>query len=186
MNTVKKLREASAYTQLELAEKAGLSLRTIQRLEASEKAPKGYSLSSLAKVFNVEPSVFQNEAGAANQEKVADKLSAKLINLSTLAFFLFPFGNIILPIMVWRKRNQSQYVDEAGRIIINCQIFWMIQLCVLLSISPFINYTLPFSFPLIFAFLFLGIAANLTMVGIIAHLIQEDNIQALKPPIRFL
>ena len=52
MNIVKEIRAKSGWTQAMLAEKTGLSLRTIQRLESSNTPPKGYSLEVLANVFN--------------------------------------------------------------------------------------------------------------------------------------
>ncbi len=44
------LREEKNLTQTELAEKSGLSLRTIQRIEAGN-VPKGYTLKALAFFF---------------------------------------------------------------------------------------------------------------------------------------
>ena len=44
---VQHLREEKNLTQTELAEKSGLSLRTIQRIEAGN-VPKGYTLKALA------------------------------------------------------------------------------------------------------------------------------------------
>ena len=44
---VQHLREEKNITQTELAEKSGLSLRTIQRIEAGN-VPKGYTLKALA------------------------------------------------------------------------------------------------------------------------------------------
>lgn len=46
-NKIQLLREENRLTQKELAEKAGLSLRTIQRIEAGN-IPKGFTLKALA------------------------------------------------------------------------------------------------------------------------------------------
>ena len=51
MSIIKNTREKSGFTQAELAKKTGLSLRTIQRLEASNKEPKGHSLKVLQSVL---------------------------------------------------------------------------------------------------------------------------------------
>ena len=51
MNIVKNKREQHGYTQDELANKTGLSLRTIQRLESSNKEPKGHSLTVISEIF---------------------------------------------------------------------------------------------------------------------------------------
>ena len=52
---VQNLREERNLTQAELAEKSGLSLRTIQRIEAGTE-PKGYTLKTLASSLNVSES----------------------------------------------------------------------------------------------------------------------------------
>ena len=49
MTNLIKFREQQNLTQEELAEKSGLSVRTIQRIEAGT-LPKGYTLKVLAKV----------------------------------------------------------------------------------------------------------------------------------------
>jgi len=53
-NRVKLYRTEANLTQTELAEKAELSLRTIQRIETGT-VPKGHTLRSIAKVFNIAP-----------------------------------------------------------------------------------------------------------------------------------
>ena len=50
---VQQLREERNLTQTELAKKSGLSLRTIQRIEAGN-IPKGFTLNALAIVFETE------------------------------------------------------------------------------------------------------------------------------------
>ena len=186
MNIIKELREKSGYTQTDLAEKSGLSLRTIQRLETSSKPPKGHSLTVLSKTFNVEPSVFQEGFLSVEQHRESDVLSIKLINLSILAFFGIPFGNIIVPFILWRKKRGSKPVDQAGRKIINTQIIWSVILAFLLCLSPFIDNRSSDSFPLILVVLFTAISINLVLVGFTAFLIQRDQIDLLKPPLSFL
>ena len=52
MSELKKIREEQHLTQEELAEKSGLSVRTIQRIEAGTE-PKGYTLKTLASSLSV-------------------------------------------------------------------------------------------------------------------------------------
>ena len=52
MPELKKIRELKNLTQEELAEKSGLSVRTIQRIEAGVQ-PKGYTLKVLALSLDV-------------------------------------------------------------------------------------------------------------------------------------
>lgn len=186
MNTVKRLREKAGLTQSQLAEKAGISLRTIQRLEASHKAPKAYTLTALAKVFDIAPAELQNGVYAAKSDRNSDVGSIKLINLSALAFFLFPFGNIILPIVLWQKSKQSELVDDAGRIIINFQILWTLILYFLLSVSPFVDSSPSTAYPLILKVLFVALGVNLIVILLSAHWIRLGKIHRLKLPIKLL
>lgn len=179
MSIIKKLREKLGYTQRSLAEKTGLSLRTIQRLEAGDSIPKGHTLTVLSKVFGVEASLLQQKCIGLEQGEQSDKTSIILINLSILGFFVFPFGNLIFPFMVWRKRGQSSVVDEVGRKIINFQLLWTIVLCFLLCISPFIDPEIFPSFPLILMVLFAALAFNLLVVFYTANAIQRDDIDFL-------
>lgn len=186
MNLIKKLREQAAFTQMGLAEKTGLSLRTIQRLETESKAPKGHSLAMLAKVFGMEASQLQADFISQQAHTESDKLSLKLINLSSLAFFLFPFGNVIFPYVIWKKKNTSAPANEAAKRIINFQIIWTVVLCSLLCISPFIDPGPPSSFPLILIVLFLALASNLLVVCLTAHAIHQDKLNFLHLPLRLL
>jgi len=52
MSELKKIREEKNLTQEELAEKSGLSVRTIQRIEAGTE-PKGYTLKTLAATLEI-------------------------------------------------------------------------------------------------------------------------------------
>jgi transcriptional regulator with XRE-family HTH domain len=86
---VQQLREEKNLTQTELAERSGLSLRTIQRIEAGN-IPKGFTLKSLAKTFEIET----EKLFYAKEILKIDR--AKLINLSALMGLIIPFGGVIL------------------------------------------------------------------------------------------
>ena len=186
MGIIKNLREKSGYTQSELAKKTGLSLRTIQRLESNNKEPKGHSLTMLSDVFDIEPSELKVQFQSIQQTKKSESTSIRLINLSVLALLCIPFGNIILPVILWRKKRKSKLVDEIGRRIINFQILWTVTLSILLCISPFININLFPDTPLILIVLFSALAINIIMVCITAIKLQHDNFDFLNLPIRFI
>lgn len=185
-NILKKHREKLGSTQADLAKKTGLSLRTIQRLENRNEVPKGHTLTVLSIAFDLEPVAFQREFKKLNLAKNSDTLSIKFINLSALACLGIPFGNIILPFIIWNKKRGSKVVDEAGRKIINFQILWSIILCLLLSISPFVNeYFLP-SVSLIIVVLALAFLLNFIVIGFTAVSINRNNLNFLNLPIRLL
>ena len=52
-----------------------------------------------------------------------ERTLAMLCHLSALAMFIFPFGNIIGPLLVWLiKRDQYTEVDRQGKNALNFQI----------------------------------------------------------------
>lgn len=183
---IKNYREKLGVTQADLAQQTGLSLRTIQRLETSNKVPKGHTLTVLSAAFSLETSTLQNEFQNLDHSKSSDTLSIKFINLSALACVGIPFGNIILPVILWNKKRHSKVVDEVGRKIINFQILWSIMLCISMSISPFLNlYLLP-SKPLIFIVLALAFLLNFIVIGFTATSINRNNLSFLNLPIKLL
>lgn len=52
-----------------------------------------------------------------------ERLWGMLCHLSALAFFVFPFGNIVGPLIVWLiKKEEYPFVDEQGKESLNFQI----------------------------------------------------------------
>ena len=47
---------------------------------------------------------------------------AAAIHLSTFAKFFFPFGNFILPLILWSTNKEKEFVNEHGRQAINFQL----------------------------------------------------------------
>ena len=186
MNIIKNLREKCSYTQLELAKKTGLSLRTIQRLEAKNKEPKGHTLATLSEVFDIEPSKFQDLFKGIEQTKVSETTFIRFINLSVLSCLGIPFGNIIFPLILWKRYRKSKFVDEIGRRIINFQIIWSVILCILLCISPFIGRKFFSNAPIILVVLFLVYAVNIVIVCHTAIKLQNNNFNILNSPLRFI
>ena len=57
---------------------------------------------------------------------------ASLIHISTFAKYLFPFGNFILPLVLWTSnKNDSAFVDHNGKQALNFQISILIYSLVL-------------------------------------------------------
>ncbi|WP_296381429.1 helix-turn-helix domain-containing protein [Winogradskyella sp.] len=186
MSIIKNIREQRGFTQAELAKQTGLSLRTIQRLESSNKEPKGHSLSVLSEVFNIKPSALQNQFKSIKQTKESEATSIRLINLSVLSFLGIPFGNIILPLILWRRNRKSKFVDEMGKRIVNFQIIFSVVLSLLLCISPFISRALFSNTSIILCVLFAAYAVNVIIVCRIAMKLQRNNFDFLNSPLRFI
>ncbi|MFP2997176.1 helix-turn-helix domain-containing protein [Spongiivirga sp. MCCC 1A20706] len=186
MSIVKKTRRRLGYTQAELAKKTGLSLRTIQRLESNNNKPKGHTLTVLSEAFNIKPSVLQKQFQNIERTKKSEATSIRFINLSVLSFLGIPFGNIILPLILWRKDRKSKLVDEIGRRIINFQIIFSAILAILLCLSPFIGRKFFSNTSIILYVLFASYAFNIIIVCRNAIKLQRNNFDLPNLPIRFI
>ena len=139
-NKVKFLREEKNMTQNELAEKSGLSLRTIQRIEAGNIL-KGFTLKTIAEALETNP-----ENLIIKKENIQVE-RAKLINLSVLSGLIIPFGSVIFPLVLTYK-TQDVTNKEIGKQIVSIQIVLSLILSVLMIVSPFIQSLFTFKFPL--------------------------------------
>ena len=131
MSKVIQYREKLNLTQNELAEKSGLSVRTIQRIEAGTK-PKGHSLNVLSKALNISIEKLTEEK---NETSLNYKL-IKLINLSSLPFVVIPIANIIVPLLIIYAKKESNFLTKQ---IVSVQILWTILSAVFFLLSPFIS-----------------------------------------------
>ena len=138
---VKILREQKNLTQTELAEKSGLSLRTIQRIESGQSL-KGFTLKAIAQTLETEP-----ENLFSQEEKDIQIDRAKLINFSALAGLIIPFGGIIFPAIL-TYRTQDSVNRELGKSVIGVQIILAFVISVFLILSPFIQHWFSIRFPL--------------------------------------
>ena len=106
---IQHLREEKNLTQTELAEKTGLSLRTIQRIEAGN-TPKGFTLQTLANVFEIAPEKLQPSQESTSVDR------AKLINFSSLCGILIPYGGVLVPLLL-TYRTKTPKIKSSERVL---------------------------------------------------------------------
>lgn len=78
-----------------------------------------------------ENTVEETDVGAGVRYDVSsdDRTWGILAHASAFVGFLFPFGNILGPLLVWAiKKDESQFVDENGKQALNFQITWTVWL----------------------------------------------------------
>ncbi|WP_110354600.1 helix-turn-helix domain-containing protein [Arenibacter sp. ARW7G5Y1] len=120
---VKELRCRKGMSQELLAEESGLSLRTVQRIENSESAPRGDTLKRLALALDTSPDEM------LDWTILEDKGYLTLMSLSALGFLFFPILGIILPLIFWiLKKDKYKGVSELGMSILNFEITWCLLL----------------------------------------------------------
>lgn len=153
-NKVKFLREQKKLTQNELAEKSGISLRTIQRIEAGN-IPKGFTLKSIARSLETEP-----ENLFIEKEKLE---RAKLINFSALSGLVLPFGSVVIPLILTYKTKDLKN-KTIGKEIVGVQIILTIILSVSMILSPFIQKMVEAKFPIFIVPLIILICAKFFVI----------------------
>ena len=124
MSRLLAIRQKQNLTQEELFERSGISVRTIQRIEAGIN-PQGYTLKALAKGLGVsEDELVEKEETIIHE----DTKWLKLINISALPFTLVPPLNIVAPLVIMFAKKQFTPV---GRRIVTIQIVWTLIAAVL-------------------------------------------------------
>ncbi|MCA6066917.1 helix-turn-helix domain-containing protein [Chryseobacterium sp. RG1] len=189
MSKLKEIRELQNLTQEELAESSGISVRTIQRIEAGT-IPKGYTLRTLSKTLGIPENVLQNiqsieieEEQPTAQEKTKQTEEAtinysllKIINLSSIPFVVLPPLNILIPLFLMFKLKQKNLLVKQ---IISMQIIWTIFAPIIFMLWIFLklrgNYTL--------AIMVLIVLSNLFII--IRNAIEIDRKQKLYCKLNF-
>lgn len=116
---IKALRSRKGFSQEELSERSGLSLRTVQRIENGETEPRGDSLKRLAKAFDV------SSDEIIDWTIQEDKAFLTSMNLSALSFLIFPLLGILVPLIIWiSKKDKIRNLNEVAKDLLNFQITW--------------------------------------------------------------
>jgi len=152
MSELKKIREKQNLTQEELAEKSGLSVRTIQRIEAGTE-PKGYTLKTLASSLNVsetdllipespieesivETPIIEELVLPLENNSIENLALIKIINLSSLPFCWFPIANFLPPLVIMLISKQKSPIIKQ---IISLQIMIAIIAPIIFLIVAFLK-----------------------------------------------
>lgn len=167
-NKVKTFRESKNLTQNEFAENTGLSLRTIQRIEAGNVL-KGHTLKIIAQTLQVEPQdLFFSKYENLNIERV------KLINLSALLGLIIPFGGIFIPLFLTLK-TKDEVNKQMGKNIVSLQIVLAVLLSIALIVSPFIQKAFSIKFPVFLIVLITFITLKIGVIIINGVSLNKKN-----------
>ena len=138
MSIFLELRENLNLTQEELAKKANVSVRTIQRIEAGTK-PKGYTLEALSNALGVGKDVLLEDA---IETKPSNKQLIKYINLSSILLIIIPLGSIILPLLIMKWKKEMNAITKQ---IVSIQIFWTLSFVIVTIVVALLSkwFSLP-------------------------------------------
>lgn len=131
-------RRKMGLSQEALAEKANVSLSTIQRIEKGTVKPRAFTIKVLAETLGLDIS----ELISVPIENENNKLlfsSLKKMNLSALLLVFLPFINLITPIVLWKKSDEIQTKNMIAGKIISFQLLWSIVAIIGMGIALFIS-----------------------------------------------
>lgn len=129
---IKTIRERKHLTQEELAEQSGLSVRTIQRIEAGQQ-PKGHTAKVLSRLLGLDLNSLSDQKFSEADTNFA---LVKRINLSSAIVCFIPLFNIILPLILIRYYRQRNHLTKH---IITLQILWSIVSTLAFFIAGFLK-----------------------------------------------
>ncbi|WP_185217092.1 helix-turn-helix domain-containing protein [Sphingobacterium mizutaii] len=118
-----KLRKERRLTQENLAEKSGLTIRTIQRIEKGEVVPYDDTLKKLA--AGLEMTIHELEDNSKNEVPEHSNYSTitSYFHFTPIIGVFIPSFNIIIPFFLWlHYRTINQIYDAHGKISLNFQI----------------------------------------------------------------
>jgi transcriptional regulator with XRE-family HTH domain len=165
---IKTLREQKHLTQEDLAKESGISIRTIQRIEAGQE-PKGHTAKALTKALGLDLAVINNT------EKSTEEINyslIKLINLSSAFVTFIPLLNIIVPLGIMYFNKQ---INSITKQILSLQILWTIVSTLIFFLTAFLKITFSLSHRLT-----LWVMVILILVNVILILINTISIDKNK------
>lgn len=138
-----KFRQKRNLTQEQLANKAKISVRTIQRIESGIE-PKGHTLEALSMALEIE----KNELLESHPKKEETNWSLlKLINISSLFFIFIPLASILTPLLITYFKKAFNPITKQ---IISIQVIWTFSLPLVILLGAFVgklidlnNYMVP-------------------------------------------
>lgn len=140
---IKALREQKHLTQEELSKESGISIRTIQRIEAGQE-PKGHTAKALMKALGLDITIIEQTEKHIKERNYS---LIKIINLSTVFVCFIPLLNIVLPLTIMYYRKQFNSITKQ---IISLQILWTIVTFLIFVLSASLKdpLSLHYRFPL--------------------------------------
>ncbi len=152
---IKNLRKQKHLTQEELAKESGISIRTIQRIEAGQE-PKGHTAKALVKALRLDINTLNKTPSTERNYSLI-----KIINLSSVFVFSIPLLNIIVPLIIMKFYKQFNSITKQ---ILSLQILWTIVSTLIFFIAGFLKTTLSLSRHLMLWVFVVLILANIILI----------------------
>lgn len=157
-------RKSKGFSQEELAFAAGLSLRTVQRIEKGSVRPRLYSLKALANALDCTLDHFREtaEENFSRKDQAVNRMS-----LAVYSVVFLPFLPLLLQAIFWcRAAEVTEEEDHRCRRLLHFQGRWLAALVLTLLALPLVTRLLTGQvsygdFPLAFLIYLLFVGVNL-------------------------
>ena len=131
-------RKKLGLSQEALAEKAKVSLSTIQRIEKGTVKPRSFTIKILAKALELDVSELLSHI-VENEVPKSSSSALKRMNLYTLLLVFIPFINIVIPFILWKKNKEIHSKDDIAGKMLTFQLLWSIFTIIGMLISIFLT-----------------------------------------------
>lgn len=146
-------RKSKGLTQEQLAERATITVRTVQRIENDDSIPRDYTLKAIAAALNMpfeefipvrsclkscnDSLLIQDREPATNAESGH---FLQLLNLSAFSYLVVPFVHFLIPIFLLKKKKEKDdTLQTTGQRIIRHQIYWTVSTHLLMLLTLVYN-----------------------------------------------
>lgn len=131
-------RKQFGLSQEALAEKANISLSTVQRIEKGTVKPRAFTIRILAETLGIDISKLIHQS-SKNETSESTFSSLKKLNLVTLFFAFMPFINLIIPFVFWKKSIQIKSKNHLAGKILSFQLLWSFITIIGMGITLFLS-----------------------------------------------
>ncbi len=109
--------------------------------------------------------------------------NAFLMHLSSFGGYLFPFGSIVIPLVIWEiKKNDSEMLDATGKEVINFNLSYLIYTTILVIIMIMLGVRFIFDdinplnmFFIVSAAIFIGLISIIKFILIIIGAVKANQ-----------
>lgn len=144
--SVSEQRRKKGFTQEELASRASVTVRTIQRIESGEILPRSFTLKAIADALGIPFETLatdETQPGLPATPLREDPVSAEssdhflhLFFLSCFSYLILPYVHFLIPVKVLKKHSMlPQPVVKLAQKVIRGQIQWTIGFHLLLLLT---------------------------------------------------
>lgn len=125
-------RKKSGFTQQELADKANITVRTLQRIETGRVTPRVFTVKAIATALNMEFEELQDQDASLHQ--------LKTVQLSCFSYLVIPYVHFLIPVYVLKRHPDINKESKLkARKMIQQQILWLISTHLTLLITLIYN-----------------------------------------------